>query len=239
MGDHETHERHERKKQVENSLFDRISAILEQAMKNVVCSVNSNMVIAYWLIGREIFEEIQGGEPRAEYGKQVLEELSVNLNSRYGSGFSVPNLQNFRKLYQVFQSRLDIQYPAGTKSPDTEKDSHGSHESFLPSNQYPAGTEWVYGFHPQLSWSHYRALMRVSDEKARAFYEQESAECGWTKAQLERQIQSSYYERILTNHGESGLLPVCRERLPGESLNPIHVLKSPYVLEFLDLPEMV
>jgi hypothetical protein len=50
-----------------DSLFKRVAAILEQARKNVLRSVNSNMVIAYWLIGREIVQEIQGGKNRAGY----------------------------------------------------------------------------------------------------------------------------------------------------------------------------
>lgn len=57
---------------------------------------------------------------------------------------------------------------------------------------YPPGSEFVGGFSPQLPWSHYRTLMRVKDGKARDFYEQESIDCGWSKAQLERQIQTAY-----------------------------------------------
>ncbi len=53
----------------EHTLFDRVVSILEEARSNVVRAVNSNMVMAYWLIGREIVEEIQGGDKRAEYGK--------------------------------------------------------------------------------------------------------------------------------------------------------------------------
>ena len=79
--------------------------------------------------------------------------------------------------------------------------------------------------------------MRVVNPEARIFYEKEAVECGWSKAQLERQIHSSYYERILKNKGADGLLPENRERLTGETLSPIHLLKSPYVLEFLDLPD--
>jgi len=60
-------------------LFDRVVAILEQARANVVRSVNTNMVLAYWLTGREIVEDIQTGEPRADYGKQVVEKLSGEL----------------------------------------------------------------------------------------------------------------------------------------------------------------
>lgn len=93
------------------------------------------------------------------------------------------------------------------------------------------------GFSPQLSWSHYRALMRVKNEKARLFYEQEAIECGWSKAQLERQIHSFYYERIISNRGEAGLTASDRERLPGNPSSPETILKSPYVLEFLGLPD--
>jgi len=233
-------------------LFDRVVSILEQARGNVVRAVNSNMVLAYWLIGREIVEEIQGGEERGGYGTQVLKELSVNLNDRYGSGFSVPSLQNFRKFYRVFQSRLGIWYPTGTKLSEAgiphppggelrnesapRKGADSDQRLSGAEKQYPAGTKLESGFNPQLTWSHYRALMRVKDEKARDFYEQESVECGWNKVQLERQIRTSYFERIIANDGEAGLLPAGRERLPGERINPVHVLKSPMVLEFLDLP---
>ena len=84
-----------------NDLMDRVISILEQARANVVRAVNSNMVIAYWLIGREIVEELQRGEDRAEYGKQVVGNLSKQLTQRYSSGYSVTTLQYFRKFYQV------------------------------------------------------------------------------------------------------------------------------------------
>lgn len=102
------------------ALFARVVSILEQARGNVVRVVNTNMVLAYWLIGREIVQELQGGKGRAEYGKQMLSDLSARLAERYGSGFSVPNLQNFRKFYLAYSTRLvtvaNIQYPMGTKS---------------------------------------------------------------------------------------------------------------------------
>jgi predicted nuclease of restriction endonuclease-like (RecB) superfamily len=79
--------------------------------------------------------------------------------------------------------------------------------------------------------------MRVTDEKARDFYEAEAVECGWSKAQLERQIQSSLYQRILAHHGEEGLVAPERERLPGQPISAREVLRSPLVREFLDLPD--
>jgi hypothetical protein len=104
-----------------NALFDRVAAILELARKNVVRAINSNMVVAYWLIGREIVQELQGGEERAEYGKKVIEELSNRLTERYGKGFSAQTLWNFRRFYQTFHDRDGILSPAGRELASAEK----------------------------------------------------------------------------------------------------------------------
>lgn len=217
-------------------LFDRVVSILEQARGNVVRAVNSNMVLAYWLIGREIVQEVQGGEERAEYGRQAIAALSKRLTEEYGKGFSLTNLSYFRQFYQAFDGRMEIHHPTGGEFVDVEKLALPGRESVPPEKQHPPGDELKSGFNPQLTWSHYRALMRVKDEKARDFYELESVECGWSKVQLERQIRTSYFERIIANDGEAGLLPAGRDRLPGEVVNPASILKSPMVLEFLDLP---
>ena len=250
----------------EDDLFKRVVAILEQARANVARSVNTNMVVAYWLIGREIVEEIQGGEQRAEYGKQVIEELSGRLNKHYGSGFSVTNLQDFRRFYVAYPERIEIQRPTGVESSGTNNIpiiQHPSGVKFATNKKLhlvggelvdekghpvgdelenkvissPSGRDFQNMFNPNLSWSHYRALMRVKNCESRNFYEKESAECGWSKTQLERQIHSSYYERIINNQGEEGLVASDRERLEGDCLAPVHVLKSPMVLEFLDIPD--
>ncbi|MBP9714501.1 MAG: DUF1016 family protein [Sterolibacterium sp.] len=196
-------------------LLDRVVAILEQARGNVVRAVNTQMVWAYWLIGREIVHALQGGQERAAYGQQMLDTLSRDLSLRYGRGFSVTNLKYFRLFYQAYTDQQPIGHPTGD-------------ELVIPRPQ---------GFSPQLTWSHYRALMRVDNLQARDFYEREAVECGWSKAQLERQIHSFYFERIVANRGEQGLLPAGRERLPGEPVQAAQVLKSPMVLEFLGLPD--
>ena len=216
------------------ALFGRIVSILEQARGNVVRAVNTNMVLAYWLIGREIVQELQGGEARAEYGKKVVEELSTRLTERYGKGFSAQTLWKFRLFYQAYSDRVTILSPSGIESGDTGTLPPMGIQ--LPKS-YPADGQLPHGFSPQLSWSHYRALMRVETVAARDFYEREAAECDWSKAQLERQIHSFYYDRIVANRGKKGLLPVERERLPGEKVEPSHLLKSPMVLEFLGLPD--
>jgi len=218
----------------ECTLFDRVVSILEEARSNVVRAVNSNMVIAYWMIGKEIVEEIQEGEKRAEYGKNILQELSIKLTDKYKKGFSETSLQYFRKFYLAYTERIGIPRLHGVESNNIKSRQRGVELESM-KKLHTSGGE-LNGFNPNLSWSHYRALMRVKNCEARSFYEKEAAECVWSKKQLERQIHSSYYERIIVNQGEQGLLPDNRERLTGDSLAPVHVLKSPMVLEFLDMP---
>lgn len=219
-------------------LFGRVVSILEQARGNVVQAVNTNMVLAYWLIGREIVQELQGGEERAKYGEKVVEDLSARLTERYGVGFSVPNLKNFRQFYQAYPLRcVPIGYPPGSQSERLSILSPKERELTVPQKSHPAGDELPQGFSPRLSWSHYRALMRVDDPAARDFYERETAECGWSKTQLERQIHTAYYQRILANLGAEGLVAASRDRLPGEIIEAGQMLKAPYVLEFLGLPD--
>jgi predicted nuclease of restriction endonuclease-like (RecB) superfamily len=94
-----------------------------------------------------------------------------------------------------------------------------------------------YALRSELTWTHYRMLMRVDEPSRREFYLTESADSGWTSRQLERQINSFYYERLLATQKEY------RPEIAGEvhGLEPkkeaSYVLKDPYILEFLDLKE--
>jgi len=217
----------------ETPLIDRVVTILEQARANVVRNINSRMVIAYWLVGREIVEEEQQGKKRAEYGKRLIDELSKKLTERYGKGFSVPNLKRFRQFYLCFRDRrLQIGSITWSQSQvwrilDTV---HGESEK---APQCGANSEC--GFHTALSWSHYRVLMRVENINARVFYETEAARNSWSVRQIERQIHSFFYERLLKSRDKAGMMELSRK---GEAVGqPVDVIKDPYVLEFLDLPE--
>jgi predicted nuclease of restriction endonuclease-like (RecB) superfamily len=207
-----------------DELFNRIVSILEQARSDVVRAVNSNMVIAYWLIGREILHEIQGGTKRATYGKQIIAQLSEQLTAKYGSGFSVANLRNFRQFYEMYPDRL-IHYPMGS-------------ELDLKENRCLESSEHTNGFSPLLSWSHYRALMRVGKPEARVFYEREAIASVWDKRTLERQIHSCYYERMLKSQDPQTMLQFGRQQVAPHQ-PAIESLKNPYVLEFLGLPDTV
>ncbi len=88
---------------------------------------------------------------------------------------------------------------------------------------------------PELSWTHYRILMRVEKDNARNFYLQEAVECNWSTRQLERQVNSLYFERILMTRKEDKLLVKKEAEDKKEEMKPAHIIKDPYVLEFLNL----
>src|SRR2546425_898414 len=90
---------------VSEGLFSRVAAILDRPRGSVVRAVNNEMVLAYWLIGREIVAEIQQGAGRAEYGQQVIKGLSEQLTKRYGEGYSITSLSYFRQFYLAFADR--------------------------------------------------------------------------------------------------------------------------------------
>jgi predicted nuclease of restriction endonuclease-like (RecB) superfamily len=213
--------------QVADALFARVATILEEARASTVRAVNSRMVLAHWLIGREIVLELQGGEDRAAYGQALISGLSARLTKRYGSGYSVSSLRDFRWFYTVFQIHHT---PCGELSSPTRKNP----EIELSSIHHTACAEFAPPFHPSLSWSHYRAIMRVEKPEAREFYEQEAVASGWNVRELERQIHSLYYERLLASRDKKGMLRAQRKAAP---YDPASILKSSAVLEFLGLPD--
>ncbi len=87
---------------------------------------------------------------------------------------------------------------------------------------------------PELSWSHYRLLMRVTDENARNFYAEEAVKSGWSVRQLQRQINTMYYNRILASRDKESVAAEIQTTVPKPEYEKI--IKDPYVLEFLDLP---
>jgi hypothetical protein len=88
-----------------DDLFGRVVAILEQARKALVRSVNSHMVLACWHIGREIVQTLLGGDERAEYGRRLVEDLSERLSRRFGRGFSTTNPWYSPQFYLAFADR--------------------------------------------------------------------------------------------------------------------------------------
>lgn len=121
--------------------YDTVRNYIVEAQGEIYKAVNSAMVIAYWNIGKKIYE-VCGENDRASYGRQVLHYLSEKLSSEFGKGFDESNLRRMRKFFTLFPIRDALR--------------------------------------PELSWTHYRSLMRVEDEAARKFYIEEAISCGWS-----------------------------------------------------------
>jgi predicted nuclease of restriction endonuclease-like (RecB) superfamily len=218
-----------------DGLFVRVSAILEEARRNVLRSVNSNMVIAYWLIGREIVQEIQGGKNRAEYGEKIIEELSQRLTQKYGRGFSTTNLRYFRTFFTTYSSRKPEIRQIG--SGELVKRSKRQTQSGILEDLTNAIERQltVTGFSPYLGWSHYQALMGVENRNERLFYEIEAEKEGWGVKHLVRQIHSLLFARLLKSKDKAGVMKLAQE---GQIIRePSDAIKNPYILDFLGLPD--
>ena len=87
---------------ISNNYINEIKKILKNARQKAYTAVNSAMVEAYWKIGRRIVEEEQSGRERAEYGKEIIKNLSKELTEEFGKGFGERNIRNIRQFYVLF-----------------------------------------------------------------------------------------------------------------------------------------
>lgn len=212
---------------------DRIVGILEDARSQVARAVNTQMVLAYWNIGREIVEHLQGGGARADYGDQLIDELSRRLATRYGRGFSTTNLRYFRSFYLAFADRQpEIRHLRSGESAPTKK-RHTTRGVLGDLSRATASS--LSGFSSLLGWTHYRVLMKVQNPAARRFYEVEAERARWSVEQLERQVHTQLFGRLMKSRDKAGVLDLATR---GQVLErPIDIIRNPYVLDFLDLPE--
>lgn len=141
----------------------------------------------------------QGGGERAAYGEALIERLSADLSARFGRGFSKQNLWQMRAFHlawPVGRGRRILQTPSG--------ESDGSRMLQTTSGQFPDLSMLVQAF--PLPWSAYVRLLSVRSPQARTFYEAEALRCGWSVAQLNRQISSQFYERTALSGNKAAML---------------------------------
>ena len=218
-----------------SDVYDRIREILESARRNVARSVNTTQVVSNWLIGREIVEEEQSGRARAEYGERLLPELSLRLKQEYGRGFSETNLETFRSFYLVYPVLIDhpISHSVRGKFGLAEKPTS---TSFIIPEILGNQDCWSPGkLSPNMSWTHYRTMLRVQSVSSRAFYEIESIQNNWSARELERQINSLLFERLAKSKDKSGVMELATRGQ--EVMSPLDIFKDPVVIEFVGLPE--
>jgi predicted nuclease of restriction endonuclease-like (RecB) superfamily len=196
-----------------DGLLTDVAHVIEAARHAAARSVNAVMTITYWLIGRRIIEQEQQGAARAGYGEELLKRLARDLSKRFGRGFSERNLEQMRGFYLGWP----FSQTASAKLMNVSSEAMRS--------RFP------------LSWSHYARLLAVRNVHARTFYENEALRGGWTIRQLDRQIQSQFYERTALSRDKGGLLRRGARLDASDTITPDEEIKDPYVLEFLGLKD--
>jgi len=148
-------------------------------------------------------------------GKMIVEEQHGNERAEYGD-FIIKELS--KKLTEDYGSGFD-------------KTNLSRMKKFYLMFQN------IDALRQQLSWTHYRLLIKIEDERKRNFYIEECIQGNWSTRQLERQINSFYYERLLSTqeNNKEEVRNEIKELAPSKSLNDM--VKDPYILEFLNLKE--
>jgi predicted nuclease of restriction endonuclease-like (RecB) superfamily len=213
-------------------LVTELRGLIQSARNAAATTVNTLQVLTNFEIGRRIVEHEQKGAKRAEYGAELLNELSVRLTEEFGKGFSGRNLRSFRAFYLSYQDRsAAIWQKPSAKLPLMQK-GQTQPDQLAPIKIFQ---KWSEKSPFTLSWSHYVLLLTIKNAEERSFYEIESAQAGWSLPELKRQLASGLYERLALSRDKEGVRQLAND---GHIIvKPEDVLKEPYVLEFLGLDE--
>lgn len=217
-----------------------IVALLNTARSAAARSVNALMTATYWEVGRRIVEFEQSGQDRAVYGEAMIKRLGADLSRQFGRGFGWRNLAQMRAFYLAWPADRILQTLSAKSSaprlPQTFSRESTAQENLpaAPSTSLdlPALTQAF-----PLPWSAYVRLLSVRNPQARAFYETEALRCGWSVRQLDRQIDSQFYERIALSHNKAAMLQKAEAAQPEDFITPEQAIKDPFVLEFLNLKD--
>jgi predicted nuclease of restriction endonuclease-like (RecB) superfamily len=204
------------------------------------CSMGSVMrreahasMAAYWLVGQRIFEGEQQGKGRADYGAQLVRRMAGDLSARFGRGFGRANLFQMRAFFLA--CREIVQTAPGQSGVVKRVRTASGQWAQAEARTAPALLLPSLARALPLPWSHYVRLLAVKNPLARSFYEAEALRGGWTYRQLDRQIQSQFYERVALSKNKASAL-MKGAKVAGD-LAPEDAVKSPFILEFLDLKD--
>ena len=218
MKDNSNYEIIENDAELEKLCTDSVE-LINYARNIIVKHVNIVQIMTYYSLGRWIVETQQMGEKRAKYGSKVIKTLSENLQKEFGKGFSEDTLKNARKFYLTYKERIS----------ETVFSLFAIEKSETVFSFFEKEPPFI------VSWSHYLQLMRIENEAERSFYEIETAKTGWGVRTLQRQYNSSLYERLALSRDKEGVLRLASE---GNVITkPEDIIKQPTVLEFLGMEE--
>lgn len=216
------------------ALVAEVRKLIASARHAAAATVNTLQVLTNFEIGRRIVEHEQKGKERAQYGAELLKELSARLTEEFGKGFSERNLEYMRKFFLVWRDRVPeiSRQPIGKlHSGKTAQQTIEASDQLNISQQPIAKSASPF----TLSWTHYIILLSIKDPDERSFYEIEATNQGWSVPELKRQKASALYERLALSRDKDEIRRLASE---GQIVSkPEDVLREPYVLEFLGLDE--
>lgn len=211
-------------------LHGGIVDLLEAARRATARAINTVMTATYWEIGRRIVEAQQKGKRRAGYGERLIERLAADLTERFRRGFGADNLELMRLFY--------LTYPPDKISESLIRKSPGADGVEISESPIRKFTLDHLAQAFPLSWTHYmRLIRRCSSNEERRFYETEALRGGWTTRQLDRQIESQFYQRVALSRNKAAMLKNGEVGQPGDAVTPEEAIKDPYILEFLELKD--
>ncbi len=198
-------------------LIGQIGNLLSLGRQMATQQVNTILVKTYWEIGRHIVEFEQKGNEKATYGSNLFERLSKDLSDSYGKGFSRSNLLYMRKLYLHFQI-------SETVSHIFENHEISTHSAAIRVT-----------LSHKLTWSHYFEILKADSELEISFYSKQTELERWSVRELKRQMKSMLFHRLALSKDKESVLKLAREGNIIEK--PEDLIKDPFVLEFLNIPE--
>ena len=148
-----------------------------------------------------------------EIGKSIVEKQGGNATAEYGS-----------RLLEELSKQMTADFGKGFTVANLKN-----------MRQFYLAFQNRYALRSELSWTHYRLIMRVENEQARQFYVDECAKSNWSTRQLERQINTFSYQRLLASHNDYAVVADTTAREPAKS--PEDIIRDPYVLEFLGMEQ--
>lgn len=198
----------QRKKRMENTLAPEQRHDLDGLYDNVKSILASARQRAYTAVNYAMVESYW------LIGQQIVEnEQQGKTRAKYGKG-----------VLKELAERLTAEFGKGFDERELRK-----------MRQFYQFFQIRDTLRPELTWSHYRRLLSVENEQARLWYMNEAADCVWSTRQLDRQISTLYYERLLASKDKAPIVSEAKEKMA--QLAPQHFIRDPFVLEFLDLKD--
>lgn len=202
-----------------NTLLKEIKQLVEQARHNVVRNINTELLLTYWNVGKIIVAKEHSEQYDETSVRNMLLDISKELTRDLGKGFSRSQLTYMRLFFLRFPIFQSPGKPGVTVSHQKEKSAKAIGLTVLN----------------QLSWSHYYELLKCNDEMEIGFYQQSAINENWSVRELRRQMDTALFERIALSKNAKGVMKLASNGQVIESSNDI--VKDPYVLEFLNIPE--